>query len=301
MIWSTYIKGFKTFLQLEKSLSSNTITAYLSDIELFENYSNQFLSAKSPTSITLQEAEDFIVYIHRELLLSERSQMRIISGIRAFYQYLLFENLIDKNPIELLESPKPIKRLPDTLSFSEINQIINIIDLSKPEGDRNKAIVEIMYGCGLRVSEVVDLKISNLFFEDGFVRIVGKGNKERIVPIGNHAIKAINFYLIDRSKMNIKPEFQDILFVNRRGSQLTRAMIFTIIKQLAAAAGIHKNISPHTLRHSFATHLVEGGADLRAVQEMLGHSSITTTEIYTHLDQRFLRKTLEQFHPLSKK
>lgn len=301
MIWTSYIKGFKTFLQLEKSLSQNTMIAYISDIEMFANFSEIFLLSKNPTKITLQDAERFISYINNEIHLSERSQMRIISGIRAFYQFLLYENLIDYNPLELLESPKPLKKLPDTLSFTEIDTMINVIDLSKPEGHRNKAIIETIYGCGLRVSESIDLRISDLFFDDGFIRVKGKGNKERLIPIGKHAIKAINFYIEDRSKMTIPKDFQDILFLNRRGKQLTRAMIFTLIKDLAKASGIHKNISPHTLRHSFATHLVEGGADLRAIQEMLGHASITTTEIYTHLDQRFLKKTLEEFHPLARK
>lgn len=301
MIWISYIKGFKSFLRLEKSLSNNTIISYISDIDMLANFSETFLSSKDPTKLTLQDAEQFVAYINNEIHLSERSQMRIISGIRAFFQFMLYENLIDTNPIALLESPKPMKKLPDTLSFTEIESMINAIDLSKPEGHRNKAIIETIYGCGLRVSEAINLKISDLFFNDGFIRVKGKGNKERLIPIGKHAIKAINFYFDDRSKMTVSKEFQDILFLNRRGKQLTRAMIFTMIKQLAESAGIDKTISPHTLRHSFATHLVEGGADLRAVQEMLGHSSITTTEIYTHLDQRFLRKTLENFHPLSKK
>lgn len=300
-MWTSYIEGFKKFLQLEKSLSENTIVSYISDIKLFESYSETFLSSKSPLDIVLQDAEQFIAYINRDIQLSERSQMRIISGIRSFYQFLLYEHLLQENPIELLESPKPMKHLPDVLSAVEIEKMIAAIDLSKPEGHRNKAIVETIYGCGLRVSEAINLKISDLFFDDGFIRVKGKGNKERLIPIGNYAVKAINFYLDDRKKMTISTAFQDILFLNRRGKQLTRAMIFTMIKQLGVLAGIDKTISPHTLRHSFATHLVEGGADLRAVQEMLGHSSITTTEIYTHLDQRFLRKTLEQFHPLAKK
>lgn len=301
MIWNSYIKGFNIFLRLEKSLSQNTIISYISDIKLFADFTESTLSSKDPTKITLQDAEQFVSFINNDLQLSERSQMRILSGIRSFYQYLLYENILDHNPLELLESPKPSKKLPDTLSFNEIDKMINAIDLSKPEGHRNKAIIETIYGCGLRVSEAVNLKISDLFFNDGFIRVKGKGNKERLIPIGKHAIQAINFYFDDRKKLKIAKEDEDILFLNRRGKHLTRAMIFTIIKQLAEITGIKKTISPHTLRHSFATHLIEGGADLRAVQEMLGHSSITTTEIYTHLDQRFLRKTLEEFHPLSKK
>lgn len=301
MIWTTYIKGFTMFLRLEKSLSQNTIISYISDIKLFSNFSETALSSKDPAKITLQDAEQFITYINNDLHLSERSQMRIISGMKSFYQYLLYENILNHNPLELLETPKPSRRLPDTLSFREISKMIDAIDLSKPEGHRNKAIIETIYGCGLRVSEAVTLKISDLFFNDGFIRVKGKGNKERLIPIGKHAMKAINYYFEDRKKLKIAKEDEDILFLNRRGKHLTRAMIFTIIKQLVIITGIKKTISPHTLRHSFATHLVEGGADLRAVQEMLGHASITTTEIYTHLDQRFLRKTLEKFHPLSKK
>ncbi len=299
-LWHFYITGYMAYLQLEKSLSANSIEAYQHDIEKL----CQYLTVKNleigPESIKHQDLLDFLLWI-TELGMTARSQARIISGLKGFFKYLLLENLIHKDPTDLIESPSTGRKLPAVMSIEEINDLLGAIDLSTPEGKRNKAIIETMYGCGLRVSELVDLKISNLFFDDGFIKIVGKGNKERLVPVGHVAQAEIKYYLYDvRNHLVIKPGNEDIVFLNRQGSKLTRVMIFTIIRQLAKKTGLKKNISPHTLRHSFATHLVEGGADLRAVQEMLGHESITTTEIYTHLDRDFLRSTIIQFHPRSK-
>lgn len=292
--------GFRLHLKLEKSLSENSIEAYLRDI----NKLYQFCEAsglKSPVHLTLQDLKKFVHWVS-DLGMSPTSQARIISGIKGFYNYMILEELIDKNPSKLLETPKTARKLPDTLSIEEIDQIIAAIDLSSNEGQRNKAIIETLYSCGLRVSELINLKISNLYFDMGFIKVVGKGNKERYVPIGLRAIKEIKLYTQHyRNHQDIKPEQEDILFLNRRGSGLTRVMIFTIIKRLCAAAGINKTISPHTFRHSFATHLLEGGADLRAIQEMLGHESITTTEIYTHLDKDFLRSEILEYHPRNKK
>ena len=296
-MWEPYKKGFKAYLQLEKSLSDNSVQAYLRDIELLTNFLLETKSLKNPADLVLKDLQQFVKWIG-ELGMLASSQARIISGLRAFYKYCLLENISAKDPTALLEAPKLKRSLPDTLSFEEIESMIQQIDLSKPEGGRNKAILETMYSCGLRVSEVVGLKISQLYLDVGFIRVTGKGDKERLVPIGSSAIKYINIY---KNKIRVHLEVQkgneDILFLNRRGTKLSRVMIFFIIKDLAQKAGIKKTVSPHTFRHSFATHLVEGGADLRAVQEMLGHASITTTEIYTHLDREFLRKTLEQFHP----
>jgi len=296
-MWESYKKGFKAYLQLEKSLSDNSVEAYLRDIEKLTNYFQQSNNLKAPTEVQLKDLEKFLKWIN-EMGLNATSQARIISGIRAFYKYCLLENIAAKDPTFLLEAPKLKRALPDILSFDEIENVISQIDLSKPEGGRNKAIVETMYSCGLRVSEVVNLKISNLYLEVGFIRVIGKGDKERLVPVGKSAIKFINIY---KNKIRVHttptPGNEDILFLNNRGGKLSRVMIFLIIKELVKKAGIKKNISPHTFRHSFATHLIEGGADLRAVQEMLGHESITTTEIYTHLDREFLRKTLEKYHP----
>ena len=303
-MWDPYKKGFKAYLQLEKSLSDNSVQAYLRDIELLTNYLQEAVPAgklekilKTPAELLLKDLQQFIKWIN-ELGMTASSQARIISGIRAFYKYCLLENISKKDPTTLLEAPKLKRSLPDTLSFEEIENIITQIDLSKPEGGRNKAILETMYSCGLRVSEVVNLKISQLYLDVGFIRVLGKGDKERLVPIGRSAIKYIKVYKKDiRVHIAVKKGNEDILFLNRRGTKLSRVMIFYIIKDLVLKAGIKKTVSPHTFRHSFATHLVEGGADLRAVQEMLGHESITSTEIYTHLDREFLRKTLEQFHP----
>lgn len=296
-MWDTYKKGFKAYLQLEKSLSDNSIDAYLHDLDKFIQYAIIMQLQKSPIDIELKDMEDFIKWISN-LGMTPSSQARLISGIRSFYKYCNLEQISDRDPTALLESPKLKRSLPDILSFEEIEHLISKIESGTPEGTRNKAIIETLYSCGLRVSELVDLRISSLYMDTGFIRVIGKGDKERLVPIGDDAIKYIDIYRNNiRCKLPIVPGYEDILFLNRRGRKLTRVMIFLIIKQLTKKAGIHKNISPHTFRHSFATHLVEGGADLRAVQQMLGHESITTTEIYTHLDRDYLRKTLEKFHP----
>lgn len=296
-MWEPYKKGFKAYLQLEKSLSDNSVQAYGRDLELLTYFLQETSSEKSPATLDLKDLQRFLKWVN-ELGLSAASQARIISGIRAFYKYCLLEDIVKTDPTTLLEAPKLKRALPDTLSFEEIEQMIGAIDLSKPEGGRNKAILETMYSCGLRVSEVVNLKISQLYPDLGFIRVIGKGDKERLIPIGSSAIRYISIYK-NEIRVHTLPQkgSEDILFLNSRGTRLSRVMIFYIIKDLAKKAGITKTVSPHTFRHSFATHLVEGGADLRAVQEMLGHVSITTTEIYTHLDREFLRKTLEQFHP----
>jgi integrase/recombinase XerD len=287
-------------LQQEKTLSDNSLEAYLHDIEALTSYLQQAGESKTPADIELKDLEKFVEWIH-SLGMTVASQARMISGLRSFYKYCLLEQIVTIDPTLLLEAPKMQRKLPDTLSFEEIEQIIAGIDLSKPEGGRNKAIFETMYSCGLRVSELVNLQLSQLFLDVGFVKVVGKGDKERLVPIGRDAIKYIEIYRNSiRNQLTIEKGEEDILFLNRRGHRLTRVMIFLILKDLVKKAGIEKNISPHTFRHSFATHLVEGGADLRAVQEMLGHESITTTEIYTHLDREFLRNTLHAFHPAFK-
>jgi len=299
-MWEPYKKGFKAWLQLEKSLAENSVEAYLRDIDKLTDYLQATNKMLTPQQLELKDLEQFVQWIS-ELGMTVTSQSRIISGLRSFYAYCYMEQIITANPSALLETPKQKRALPDTLSFEEIESIIAQIDLSKPEGGRNKAILETLYSCGLRVSELVNLRISCLHLDIGFVRVIGKGDKERLVPIGSDAIKYINIYKNDiRVHINIKPGQEDFLFLNRRGSKLTRVMIFVMLKELAKKAGIVKSISPHTFRHSFATHLVEGGADLRAVQEMLGHESITTTEIYTHLDREYLRNTLHQFHPAFK-
>lgn len=296
-MWAAYKKGFKAYLRLERSLSENSVEAYLRDITHLTEYLLLIQQPKSPGEIELKDLQGFVKWVG-ELGMTATSQARIISGIRGFYKYCLIEQICTIDPSVLLEAPKTKRSLPDTLSFDEIETMIAQIDLSSSEGGRNKAIVETMYSCGLRVSEVVNLKISGLYLDVGFIRVTGKGDKERLVPIGSDAIKFIGIYLEQiRVHVPIHSGFEDIVFLNRRGKNLTRVMIFYIIKDLAKKAGITKTISPHTLRHSFATHLVEGGADLRAVQEMLGHESITTTEIYTHLDRDFLRDTLQRFHP----
>lgn len=297
-MWEVYKKGFKAWLQLEKSLAGNSVEAYLRDLDKLSAFFSE--EKKAPKDITLKDLERFIKYI-AELGMTPTSQARIISGLRSFYKYCLLEQITLTDPTTLLESPKLKRALPDVLSFEEIEAIINQIDLSKPEGGRNKAMLETLYSCGLRVSELVELKLSSLYLDVGFIRVIGKGNKERLVPIGSDAVKYIKIYRDNiRAHIPIKKGQEDILFLNRRGSMLTRVMVFLIIKELVQKAGITKTISPHTFRHSFATHLVEGGADLRAVQEMLGHESITTTEIYTHLDREYLRDTLQQFHPAFK-
>ncbi len=300
-MWEAYKKGYKAYLRLEKSLSDHSVEAYLHDVTKLTQYLLSVNQEKNPAALTLKDLQAFVKWIG-ELGMGATTQARMISGIRSFYKYLLTEQLITIDPSTLLEAPKTRRKLPDTLSFEEIELLIGAIDLSSPEGTRNKAILETMYSCGLRVSELVGLKISCLYLDIGFIRVIGKGDKERLVPIGTDAIKCIKIYKDTvRSHQSVSEKNQDMLFLNRRGNALSRVMIFYIIKSQATAAGITKVISPHTFRHSFATHLVEGGADLRAVQEMLGHESITTTEIYTHLNRDFLRDTLQQFHPAFKK
>ncbi len=299
-MWESYKKGFKAYLQLEKSLSDNSVEAYLRDVEKLTTFLMATDQKKNPAETDLKTLQQFVKWVG-EPGMTASSQARTISGIKGFYKYCLIENIVTIDPTALLEAPKLKRSLPDVLSFDEIEKIIGKIDQSKPEGGRNKAILETMYSCGLRVTEAVNLQISCLYLNVGFIRVTGKGNKERLVPIGSDAVKYIKLYKDNiRVHVPIKKGCEDFLFLNKRGGQLSRIMIFYIIKDLAIKAGITKNISPHTFRHSFATHLVEGGADLRAVQEMLGHESITTTEIYTHLDRDFLRSTLQQFHPAFK-
>lgn len=299
-MWEPYKKGFKAYLQLEKSLSENSVDAYLHDIGKLTSYLEQREIAKGPADIVLKDLELFLQWV-AELGMMPGSQARIISGLKSFFKYCVVEQIVTADPTTLLEGPKLKRSLPDILSFDEIENLIAQIDLSTPEGGRNKAMLETLYSCGLRVSELVSLRISCLYLDVGFIRVIGKGDKERLVPIGSDAVKYIGIYKNNiRVHLPVKPGNEDILFLNRRGAGLTRVMIFLIIKELAKKANIKKTISPHTFRHSFATHLVEGGADLRAVQEMLGHESITTTEIYTHLDRKYLRTTLEKYHPAFK-
>ena len=300
-MWEPYKKGFKAWLQLEKSLSLNSVEAYLHDVEKLISFLASVGRHKNPSAVELKDLEQFVKWLH-ELGMTPASQGRIISGLRTFYKYCLLEEISKTDPTALLEAPKHARILPDILSFSEIELIISSIDHSKPEGGRNRAILETMYSCGLRVSEVVNLKISNLYLDIGFIKVTGKGDKERLVPIGKDAIRYIQLYKNNiRSTLKIQTGQEDYLFLNRRGSRLSRVMIFILLKGLVKISGVTKNVSPHTFRHSFATHLVEGGADLRAVQEMLGHESITTTEIYTHLDREFLRTTLQLYHPAFRK
>lgn len=301
MHWEVYKKGFKAFLQLEKSLSAHSVEAYLRDIDKFAQYLFDEVGAIGPAEVTLKHLQSFIQTIGK-LEMAASSQARIISGIKSFFKYCLLEQIITINPTTLLPTPKIQRKLPDVLSFEEIEQLISAIDLSKPEGGRNKAILEVMYSSGLRVTEAINLKISCLYLDVGFIRVIGKGDKERLVPIGSDAIKYIKLYK-ETIRVHQTPakDCEDILFLNNRGKALSRVMIFYIIKDLIQKTGIQKTISPHSFRHSFATHLVEGGADLRAVQEMLGHESITTTEIYTHINREYLRDTLDRFHPAFKK
>jgi integrase/recombinase XerD len=293
--WKDSFKDFETYLRLEKSLSSNSIEAYLNDISKLESFFSDTGKKVLPACVTYSDLKEFLVWFNKSNQ-NTRTQSRVLSGIRAFFKYLLIEGEIEENPSSLIESPKIGLKLPEVLSVEEIDMMVNIIDLSKPEGHRNKAIIETLYGCGLRVSELVNLRLTDIHYGDGFVIVTGKGSKQRLVPVSNKALKEIDLYKQERNKMLVIHD-QNILFLNRRGSKLTRVMIFTIIKDLAKRAGIKKNISPHTFRHSFATHMVEAGADLRAVQEMLGHESILTTEIYTHIDRSYLRDTLMMFHP----
>jgi integrase/recombinase XerD len=295
LTWKQSFRNFETYLRLEKSLSDNSVEAYLNDVLKLEKYYIETGLEISPSVVTYNDLKAFLIWYGSNNT-NTRTQSRVLSGIRAFFRYLLIEGEIDENPSSLIESPKTGLKLPEVLSISEIDRIIDAIDLSKPEGHRNKAIIETLYGCGLRVSELVNLRITDIHYNDEFVIVTGKGNKQRLVPVSRKALKEIDIYKQDRNRLSVIKD-QNIIFLNRRGSRLTRAMIFTIIKDLAAKAGILKNISPHTFRHSFATHMIEAGADLRAVQEMLGHESILTTEIYTHIDRSYLRDTLIMFHP----
>lgn len=296
MNWTSYLKSYQSYLKIERGLSANTIESYCFDIEklmLFLEHNNMDVS---PIKIQEETLQQFIYEVSKEV--NSRSQARIISGLKSFFSYLIFEDYRDDNPLELIESPRLGRKLPDTLSIEEIDALINAVDLSSNEGERNRAMLETLYGCGLRVSELVELKISDLFFEEGFIKITGKGNKQRFVPIAEITQKYIEIYKNEiRSHQVINKNDSDVLFLNRRGKKLTRAMIFTIIKKLAVEINLQKNISPHTFRHSFATHLLENGADLRAIQMMLGHESITTTEIYVHLDRKHLSEVVNNFHP----
>lgn len=297
----SYRKGFKTFLKLEKSLSDNSIEAYLRDLEKLYQYKEAAGVVKNLVDFETKDLKQFIHWI-ADLGMTANSQARIISGIKSFYRFLLLEEEIKSDPSELLSTPKIGRKLPDTLSIEEIDSLIEAVDLGKNEGLRNRAVIETLYSCGLRVSELITLRITDLYFDLGFIKVKGKGEKERFVPIGGKAIREIETYFSEvRNHQTIKPGQEDIAFLNRRGAGLTRVMIFTIVKDLCKVAGIKKSISPHTFRHSFATHLLEGGADLRAIQEMLGHESITTTEIYTHLDRDYLRSEIIEFHPRGKK
>jgi integrase/recombinase XerD len=297
-MWEAYLKGFKAYLQLERSMSDNTVEAYLHDVAMLRDHIMQEYPGLGVEKVQTEHLQSLLVAIN-ELELSATTQARILSGIKSFFRYLLLEEVIKNDPTELLAAPKQKRSLPHVLSFTDIEKLFAAIDHSKPEGQRNRAILETMYSCGLRVSEVINLRITNLYLDVGFIKVIGKGNKERLVPIGDTAVKQIQLYKehVRNHMPKILKGKEDILFLNRRGSSLSRVMIFLILKELAGKAGLDQSIHPHTLRHSFATHLVEGGADLRAVQEMMGHKSITTTEIYTHLDRGYLRKTLEQYHP----
>jgi len=289
--------GFKAHLQLEKSLSGNSVEAYLHDVTKLTQFFDAKALAITPGQVELHHLQDFMRWI-AELGMTPRTQARVISGLKSFYQYMMLESLVQNDPTSMLESPKMGLKLPVTLNIDEIDRILSAIDLSTADGKRNRAMLETLYGCGLRVSELVNLRISALYFNEGFIKVIGKGDKERLVPIGHIAQREVCYYLDNiRPGMPLKKGQEDIVFLNRFGSKLSRVMIFTIIKSLALKAGIRKSISPHTFRHSFATHLVEGGADLRAVQEMLGHESITTTEIYTHLDRDYLKSSIIQHHP----
>lgn len=294
---SSYKNGFRIYLQLERNLSENTLNAYMYDVELLFRFLSDKKKDVNLNKLSLHDLREFVGFIH-EMKLGESSQSRIISGIKAFFRYLILENIIESDPSELLESPKIGQKLPEILTENEIEDLINVIDLSLPEGERNKAIIETLYGCGLRVSELINLKINNLHFKEGIILVTGKGDKQRLVPIGSSAQKQILIYK-DQVRINLIPKRkeEEYLFLNQRGSRLSRQMIFIIIRKLAEKAGIRKTISPHTFRHSFATHLVQNGADLRAVQELLGHVSITTTEVYTHLNEKDLRKAILKFHP----
>jgi len=299
MSWKSYIKGFGAYMKLERSMSSNSIEAYIRDVKKYASWINQYQEGIMPENADRKMISGFIQDIHK-VGLSDRSQARILSGVKAFYKYLLLEDVIDDDPTDLIEGPKLSQKIPDILSYSEIIELLDTIDLSEAHGHRNRALLETLYACGLRVSELITLKLSHFYVQEGFVQVIGKNNKERIVPIGQEAIQQNLYYINNyRNKLNIKSGHEDTLYLNRRGQGLSRVMVFYIIKDAAKKAGIKKKVSPHTFRHSFATHLVEGGADLRAVQDMLGHESILTTEIYTHLDTKFLRDTIMNYHPRS--
>ncbi len=298
MDWNSTIKGFGSYLKLERSVSPNTLEAYLHDVEMLSHFFSEQDKKIAPEDVKQEHLQEFIATIN-EKKMSDYSQGRILSGIRAFYKYMQMEDISDNDPTKLISGPKLRRQLPDILSYPEIESILNAIDQSTPDGVRNRAILELLYSSGLRVSEAVNLKISNLFFDVGFIKVIGKGDKERLVPIGDSAIKHINIYKNEiRVHANIKKDFENFIFLNSRGASLSRVMVFLVIKDAVTKAGIKKTVSPHTFRHSFATHLIEGGADLRAVQEMLGHASITTTEIYTHLDRDYLRQSLIEHHPI---
>lgn len=292
------IDKYKTWLRLEKSLSANSIEAYLTDLNKLIRFVES--EGKDFATISYQDLQQFVAQL-RDIGIHPRSQARIISGIKSFYRFLLLDEYITADPTELLESPKIGLKLPEVLTVNEINDILDTIDLSLPEGQRNRAMLEVLYSCGLRVSELISLRYSDVYFDEGFIRVEGKGSKQRLVPISETAIREIKNYLLDRNRMVVKKGFEDILFLSRRGTALSRIMVFHIIKQQTEMAGVHKNVSPHTFRHSFATHLLEGGANLRAIQEMLGHEKITTTEIYTHIDRQFLRKEILEHHPRSRR
>lgn len=291
------ISKYKTWLRLEKSLSANSIDAYLTDLDKLTRFIES--EGKEYADITYQDLQQFVAQL-RDIGIHPRSQARIISGIKSFYRFMLLDDYITVDPTELLESPKIGLKLPEVLTVSEINDILDSIDLSLPEGQRNRAMLEVLYSCGLRVSELITLRYSDVYFDEGFIKVEGKGSKQRLVPISDTAIREIKNYLLDRNGMVVKKGFEDILFLSRRGTGLSRIMVFHIIKQQTEMAGVHKNVSPHTFRHSFATHLLEGGANLRAIQDMLGHEKITTTEIYTHIDRQFLRKEILEHHPRSR-
>ena len=299
MNWDLHIKHFGHYLKLERSLSENSVEAYVRDAVKLQQFMEMTHPKISPLSVTAKHLQGFLQYVN-ELGMSAYSQARILSGIKGFFKYMMFEELIEKDPTELIEGPKIGRKLPDTLSYPEIEKLLEAIDLSKPEGGRNRAMLEVLYSSGLRVSELVDLKINNIYFDVGFLRVIGKGNKERLVPIGRDALKYLKIYIQEiRVHTPVQKGSEADVFLNRRGKRLSRVTVFTVIKELARKIGLKKTISPHTFRHSFATHLIEGGADLRAVQEMLGHESITTTEIYTHLDRDYLRQVITEFHPRS--
>ncbi len=300
MSWNVYIRGYKNYLQIEKSLSNNTVDAYCRDIIKLNDFFNNDEVTKKINELSYQDFQNYLSHLNKQKI-NARSQSRVISSIRSFFKYLLLEKIVEENPSDLLENPKTGKKLPEFLTIKEVDELVQQIDRSKADGERNLAIIEVLYGCGLRVTELIELKISEIYWKEGFVRVIGKGNKERLVPLGKIASKHLKVYLNEvRIHQKLSNEFIDHVFLNKNGKKLSRVMVFKIIKRLTELAGIKKNVSPHTLRHSFATHLVEGGADLRSVQEMLGHQSITTTEIYTHLDKNYLKQSILDHHPLEK-